>query len=35
MEWIYDEYSVVEKHAQTMQFVDLYGLGNVENWSRS
>ena len=36
MEWIHDEYSVVEKHAQTMlQLVNLVLIGNVENWSRS
>ena len=37
MEWIHDEYSVVEKHAQTMLQLVEFGMnwGNVENWSRS
>ena len=40
MEWIHDEHSVVEKHAQTMLQLLEFGyawkmLGNLENWSRS
>ena len=40
MEWIHDEYSVVEKHAQTMLQLLEFGmrgicLGNLESWSRS
>ena len=39
MEWIHDEYSVVEKHAQTMlQLLELVCVvydGNLEIWSRS
>ena len=37
MEWIHDEYSVVEKHAQTMLQLVKFGIDwkYVENWSRS
>ena len=36
MERIHDEYSLVEKHAQDASAAGIwYGLGNMENWSRS
>ena len=32
MEWIHDEYSVVEKHAQTMRQLLEFGMRGIRRW---